>query len=241
MELTTKAIALRAADYKENDKYILLYSLEYGKISILARGIRKGSAKLRFAADQFCLGQYELAASGDRYTLKTCEQLESFYSLREDILVYYAACSVAECLINYTEEGQSEPPLFVETLKALQTLVCGTNPLLVTLRFMLKFFELNGVKLQLDTCVVCGNSDKRYFLSLQRGGLVCDKCREIDNTAVSARALACCKMVENIDYKRLSNVNASNDILKEALTVCYKYISHSYSPLKSLSELIKLA
>ena len=134
MEVTTRAIAISATDYKENDKYILLYSLEYGKISILARGIRKAAAKLRFAADQFCFGQYELAVTGDRFTLKTCEQLESFFSLREDIVAYYAACTVAESLMNYTEEGQSEPPLFVETLKALETLSCGVNPLLVTLR-----------------------------------------------------------------------------------------------------------
>lgn len=241
MEVTTKAIAINATDYKENDKYVLLYSLEYGKISILARGIRKATAKLRFAADQFCFGNYELAQTGDRYILKTCEQLESFYSLREDIVTYYAACTIAESLMNYTEEGQSEPQLFVETLRALEALSCGTNPLLVTLRYMLKFFEIGGLKLQLDTCVMCGKSDKRYFLNLQRGGLVCGNCCEIDNTAVSPRAHSCCKMVENIDYERISNINASNDIVKEALTVCYKYISHGYFPLKSLNELIKLA
>lgn len=241
MEVTTKAIALSATDYKESDKYILLYSLEYGKISVLARGIRKATAKLRFAADQFCFGQYELAQTNGRYTLKTCDQLESFYSLREDIVVYYAACTIAESLANYTEEGQSEPPLFVETLKALEALSCGTDPLLVTLRYMLKFFEIGGLKLQLDACIACGKSDKRYFLDLQRGGLVCDKCREIDNTAVSLRAYSCLKMVENIDYNRISNLNVSNDIAKEALSVCYKYISHGYFPLKSLNELIKLA
>lgn len=241
MELTTKAVALRATDYKENDKYVLLYSLEYGKISVLARGIRKGSAKLRFAADQFCFGQYELVQTGDRFTLKTCEQLESFYSLREDILAYYAACVIAESIINYTEEGQSEPPIFVETLRALQSLSCGTDPLRVTLRFMLKFFELNGIKLDLNKCIVCGNSGKRYFLSLQKGGLVCDNCRETDDKTVTARALALCKMVDGIDYERLVNINTSTDVLKESLTLCYRYISNSYFPLKCLLELIKLA
>lgn len=241
MEVTTKAITISATDCKENDKYILLYSLEYGKISILARGIRKPTAKLRFAADQFCFGQFELAQTADRYTLKTCEQLESFYSLREDIVKYYSACTIAESLMNYTEEGQSEPLLFVDTLKALEALSCGINPLLVTLRYMLKFFEINGFKLQLNTCVMCGKSDKRYFLNLQLGGLVCDRCREIDNAAVSLRAHSCCKIVENIDYNRLANINVSNDIVKEALSVCYKYISHGYFPLKSLNELVKLA
>ena len=91
MDVTTKAIALRATDYKENDKFVVLYSLEYGKISVHARGVRKGNAKLRYAADQFCFGNYELAVGGDRYTLRNCEQLTSFYALREDIVAYYAA------------------------------------------------------------------------------------------------------------------------------------------------------
>ena len=241
MEVTTKAIAISATDYKENDKYILLYSLEYGKISVLARGIRKASAKLRFAADQFCFGQYELALTGDRFTLKTCDQLESFYSLRTDILSYYAACTIAESFMNYTEEGLSEPELFIETLKALKALSCGINPLLVTLRYMLKFFEIDGLKLQLDNCISCGSSAKRFYLNLQRGGFVCDNCREADNTAVSMRAHSCCKMVENISYDRIPNINVSNDAVKEALTVCFKYISRSGFPLKSLNELIKLS
>ena len=38
MDITTKAVALRASDYRENDKMVLLYSLEYGKISVHARG-----------------------------------------------------------------------------------------------------------------------------------------------------------------------------------------------------------
>ena len=82
MEVTTKGIALKATDYKENDKLVLLYTLEYGKITVHAKGIRKGNAKLKFAADQFCFGQYELSRIEDRFTLKTCDQLESFYSLR---------------------------------------------------------------------------------------------------------------------------------------------------------------
>lgn len=241
MDVTTKAIALNAIDYKENDKYVLLYSLEYGKISVLARGIRKASAKLRFAADQFCFGQYELAQSGDRFTLKTCDQLESFYSLREDVLAYYAACTVAESLLNCTEEGQSEPALFVDTLRALESLSCGVNPLLVTLRYLLKFFEIGGFKLQLDGCVACGKADSRYYLDLQRGGLVCRACHGSDCTPVSASAHSCCKLVENMDYSRLTNVNVSNEIAKEALSLCHKYISQSYIPLKSLIELIKLA
>ena len=241
MDVTTKAIALKATDYKESDKLILLYSLEYGKISVHAKGIKKGSAKLKFAADQFCFGQYELAKTDDRFTLKTCDQLESFYSLREDVLTYYAACTVAECLMNYTEEGQSEPQVFVETLKALQALTNGVEPLLVALRYILAFLEMQGFKLEFDRCSVCGEKKRKLFLDLQRGSLVCDTCHSPDSSLVSPRVVSACSMLDGLSYDKLSNLNFSLDILKDALQVCGKYVSYSFFPLKSLNELLNLA
>lgn len=241
MDVTTKAIALKATDYKESDKLILLYSLEYGKITVHAKGIRKGSAKLKFAADQFCFGQYELAKVDDRYTLKTCDQLESFYSLREDVVTYYAACAVLECLMNYTEEGQSEPNVFVETLKALQALTNGVEPLLVTLRYVLAFLQMQGFKLEFDCCSVCGEKKRKLFLDLQRGSLVCDTCRSADSSLVSPRAVAACDMLDGMPYDKLTNLNFSMDILKDALQVCYRYVSHSFFPLRSLNELLNIA
>ena len=241
MDVTTKALALRATDYKENDKFILLYSLDYGKITVHAKGVRKANAKLKFAADQFCFGQYELAKVDDRFTLKTCDQLESFYSLREDVVVYYSACTVAECLANYTEEGQSEPNVFVETLKALQALSNGVEPLLVVLRYLLAFMEMEGFKLQLNGCLECGKNSKKLYLDLQRGGMLCETCRTPDSFLVSPRVLAACQMLDGIPYDKLQNLNFTLEMLKDALETCYKYVSHSFFPLKSLSELLKLA
>ena len=241
MDVTTKALALKATDYKENDKLILLYSLEYGKITVHGKGIRKNTAKLKFCADQFCFGQYELAKVDDRFTLKTCDQLESFYSLREDVVTYYSACTIAECLANYTEVGQSEPAVFVETLKALQALINGAEPLMVSLRYILKFLELQGFKLDFDRCSVCETKSVKMFLDLQRGSLVCDSCRSVDSSPVSPRAVGACQMLDGMPYEKLPNLNFSLDILKDALRVCYKYIAHSFSPLRSLNELLNLA
>lgn len=241
MDVTTKAVALRAIDYKENDKMVLLYSLEYGKISVHAKGVRKSSAKLKFACDQFCFGQYELAQNGDRFTLKTCQQLESFYNLREDVFAYYAACTIAECLINYTEERQNDAQIFVVLLKALSQLSSNVEPLLVTLKFILDFLDLDGFKLDFSRCAVCGEKNVKMFLDTEKGGAVCDGCRSVNSFAVSARVVSVCKMLDGLSYDKLKNLSFPLDILKEALTMCEKYVSHSFSPLKSLAELIKLA
>ena len=214
MDVTTKAVALKTTDYKENDKMVLLYSLEYGKISVQAKGVRKSSAKLKFACDQFCFGQYELVKSGDRFTLKTCDQLESFFALREDIVAYYAACVVAECLVNYTEEGQSEPKLFVTTLKALEALVNNVNPLTVALKYVLDFLRLAGFGLDLS----------------ENGGV-----------SANAQVVACVRNLGGLAYDKLDNLDCPQATMKEALATCNRYLSHNFYPLKTVNELIKLA
>ncbi|MCM1289662.1 MAG: DNA repair protein RecO [Corallococcus sp.] len=242
MDMTTKAVALRATDYKENDKMVLLYSLEYGKISVQAKGVRKAGAKLKFACDQFCFGQYELVKTfDDRFTLKTCDQLESFFSLREDVVAYYAACVVAECLVNYTEDGQSEPKIFVATLKALQAIVNGTEPLTVALKFVLDFLRTAGFGLDFSRCAACERSSLRLYLDFGRGGAVCEHCRSSDSIPVGPQTVASCKMLDSVDYDKLKNLVYPLDTLKDALLLCNKYLSHIYYPLKTVAELVKLA
>ena len=241
MDVTTKAVALRSTDYKENDKMVLLYSLEYGKISVQAKGVRKQSAKLKYASDQFCFGQYELVKTNDRFTLKTCDQLESFFALREDIVAYYAACVVAECLVNYTEEGQSEPKVFVATLKALQALVSGVEPLTVALKFVLDFLRFAGFGLDFSHCVVWEQQSLKMFLDFSRGGVVCEQCRSADSIPLNPQMVTSLKMLDSLSYDKLKNLSCPLDLLKDALNLCNRYISHNFYPLKTVNELIKLA
>lgn len=240
MDLTTKGLALRATDYKENDKFVVLYTPEYGKISVHARGIRKATAKLRFAADQFCFGDYELACGGDRYTLKNCQQISSFYALREDIVAYYAACCIDECILNCTEEGQSEPQLFVETLRALEALVDGKQPLVVVARFMLAFLQCEGFKLDFSRCSVCGEKSRRMYVDIARG-VTCEACRGAESIAVSPIVATSLTMLDNVPYDKLSSFNFTLDCQKDVLQLLSKYVANVFYPLKSVAELVKLA
>ena len=241
MDLTTKAIALKTTDYGESDKFILLYSLDYGKISVYAKGIRKAKAKLKFAGDTFCFGNYEIAQTGERLVLKTCEQLESFYTLREDIVTYYSACAIAECIINYTEEGQSEPAIFVETLRALEQLVLGVNPLTVVLRYLLGFVKAQGFALDFKGCAECGSMGKKMHLDFSKGGILCDDHRTVESIPVTPRVVSACNLLEDMPFDKLKTVTFSNELLKDALSNVGKYIAHSFSTNKSLAELLLLA
>ena len=69
MELKVNALMIRAADYGENDKILTLLTAERGKLTAAIKGVKKAGAKLKFAAQPFCLAEYVLADSGDRYSV----------------------------------------------------------------------------------------------------------------------------------------------------------------------------
>ena len=54
MERKVDALVLRTADFGETDKMLTLFTLQSGKLSAAAKGVRKAGAKLRFAAQPSC-------------------------------------------------------------------------------------------------------------------------------------------------------------------------------------------
>lgn len=241
MDVTTQAITLKATDYKENDKLLLIYSVDLGKITVHARGIKKATAKLKFAGEPFCFGSFELACSRDRYTLKTCDQTESFYSIREDLLTFYAGCSILETLAVMETEGQANPQVFVATLKSLSQLAEGVNPQLVSLHFVITYLDLCGYKLQPNLCATCqGRLDGKAYLDLSQGGFVCQNCQTPNAVVVSRPAKALFDLLEGLPVEKLKSINATNNQIKECLQILSTYLSYDFSKNKSLAELAKM-
>ena len=57
MEIKVDAIVIRTADYGESDRMLTLFTLQRGKLSAAAKGVRKAGAKQRFAAHPFCFAE----------------------------------------------------------------------------------------------------------------------------------------------------------------------------------------
>ncbi len=122
MDVKTEAIVLQAVDYKDNDKLLTLFSPSLGKITAGIRGVKKPKAKLAFAAQPFCFAEYVLAEKGGRYTVTAAYLHESFFSLRTDIVRFYAACAAAEVCKALLLENQLHDELFIGLIGCLKSL-----------------------------------------------------------------------------------------------------------------------
>lgn len=78
-QFRTKAIILRRTDYGEADKIIQLLTADHGKVSVIAKGVRKGKSKLAGGLELFAVCDVTLL-KGKReiYTL-TSARIDTFY------------------------------------------------------------------------------------------------------------------------------------------------------------------
>lgn len=236
MDITVKAINLKSIDINESDKLCTLYSIELGKFTAVLKGVKKAAAKLKFAAEPFCFGEYSLSNTKGRFVVTNCLIDTQFYDIRLDIDKYYAGSSVLECVEHCGAEKIKNPALFVLVLKALKNLCFDDDaPGKILAHFMLSALKISGYKLALDECVSCGNvlSDKVFF-SDKSGGFTCGLCRE---GIVSSKAVYnALRLLSITDYEKLSTLKINEEILHKCLKILEFYFNSCIGSLKVLPQ-----
>ena len=166
MEIKTEAIVLRSIDYKDNDKLLTLFSPELGKITAGIKGVKKPKAKLAFSAQPFCFAEYILAEKGDRYTVTNAYLHESFFSLRCDIVRFYAACALAEICLSILYENEKYEGLFIGLIEGLKSLSLAEEDVAeAVVGFALIALRESGYPLDLGLYEECDGDigDKLWF------------------------------------------------------------------------------
>ncbi len=177
--ITTAAILLRYANYKDFDRMITLFSPEHGKIDVLARGCRRPKSSLLNACELFSTGEYVLYQAKDRFILSNATIHETFHPLRLD----YGALTQGTYLLNLAEgalqPGQPGEDLFRLLIKTLHVLAYGEhNPKNLISLFLFHYAGLLGYRPQLGRCVHCNKPipPPPPFFDLAEGGAVCASC-----------------------------------------------------------------
>ena len=196
MKQTEKtAIVLRYANYRENDRMLLLFSPTRGRIDAGCRGCRKARSPLLNASELFALGDFELFEKGGRYTVTGASLIETFYPLRAD----YDRLSCGIWLLNLCEAviqpGQPDQPLFLLLLHTLSRLTFSSQPWPGLLTgFLLHFAVAEGFRPRLRHCVRCGRrlppEEPCHWFDVAEGGAVCSACRQPGDPPVTPGQLS---------------------------------------------------
>jgi DNA repair protein RecO (recombination protein O) len=189
------ALVVRATDWSETSRIATLWTREFGKVRVLAKGGRRLKSNFEVALDLLTVCTIVLLrkSSGGLDLLTEAQVVERFPRLRKHLPALYAGYYVAELLADWTEDYDPHPSLFDEarsTLGDLGQSAETTGPRLA--RFELVLLRELGYQPVLDVCAACGAAvdGQNLAFSAALGGIVCPACqpRQHDRRALSPAA-----------------------------------------------------
>lgn len=177
-----QAIVLDRRDIREYDQIVSVYTREYGKREVLARGVKKILAKQSSFLEPCSLIDAEIIAGKQWDHLIRSQPIALFSSLRKDACRSFFgayAVAVADRLVRSHAPDTAIFALLLGSLRFFaETPLCLSHFLDV---YVLKLLGLLGYRPTLDRCLLCKtvwNGEGSAGFSCAKGGLLCPRCFE---------------------------------------------------------------
>jgi DNA repair protein RecO (recombination protein O) len=181
---STPAIMLRRIDFGDYDLIITFFTLNKGKISVIAKSAKKstkrfaGILELFSVLDVVCsIGRGEGLPILQEATLK-----HAFSNIRSKIIKTAYASYWAELINQWMEEGQKQVRLFHLFRHVLSELDLGhTSEEALSILFQIRFLTIAGLGPNLKQCSICQAEiekmkEAKIKFDLSKGGIICDGC-----------------------------------------------------------------
>lgn len=226
-QITTNAIVLRRADYRENDRMLTLFSPNLGRIDALSRGCRRQKSPLMAASEVFCSGEYVLYQTGERTSVVSCAVSDTFYPLRADFDRLAHGMYALELCAAAVQPDQENERLFMLLLRSLAHLCYGeTQPRRVSAVFLMGMTSLLGFRPQVGRCARCGRGIDLNIgqpdapigaFSGEAGGVLCPVCGAGERCRVNTRSVMYLQNIMKQGVKSLDDDGECPDDLFAAL------------------------
>ena len=173
-QIKDSAIILRRTNYSEADRIVTLLTVRHGKMSAMAKGVRKAKSKLAGGLELFAVSEVTLLPGKGEVATITSARMHKFYGA---ILQDFDRMQFAyECvkLIGAAAETIAEPELFDLLNGALAYLDATIPTPIVEVWFRLQYLQImgTGINLVADVRGVPLQPDARYDFNVIEGAFV---------------------------------------------------------------------
>jgi DNA repair protein RecO (recombination protein O) len=177
--LKTEGIVLRSIRYGEADRVLHLYTHDRGRVSAIAKGVRRTHSRFGGRLEPFFRVALVLhEGRSDLLTVTAAETVAAHPRLREDARALEGAARACEAVARVFDDG--EPHAGVYHLLANELALLDGQPARATranaLAFRLKLLLAAGFAPQLAACASCGEREHLAGFSPAAGGVVCAAC-----------------------------------------------------------------
>jgi DNA repair protein RecO (recombination protein O) len=140
----SEAVVLARRDFSEADRILTVYTKNYGKLTFIAKGVRKLKSRKRGSIEVFSQIKFSAARGKNLDIVTEVELINSFKEIRKNLKKTSVAYYLVEAVSKLTQEGEENKELYnllVDNLARLQS-AKGLKEL--RMDFILKLLTLLG-------------------------------------------------------------------------------------------------
>jgi DNA repair protein RecO (recombination protein O) len=190
----TEAVVLRSMRYGEADRILHLYTPHRGRVSAIAKGVRRVRTRFGGRLEPFFRLNIELhEGRGELLTVTGAQTIDGHARLRGDARALDAAARACDAVGRLFETPEPHPGVFNLLCRQLALLderagagasggaaedagAGGAVGRAAALAFRLKLMLAAGLAPQLGACASCGEREHLVGFSGAAGGVVCGAC-----------------------------------------------------------------
>jgi DNA repair protein RecO (recombination protein O) len=177
--LKSEAVVLRSMRYGEADRILHLYTPDRGRVSAIAKGVRRSKSRFGGRLEPFFRLRLVLyQGRSELLAVTSAETVHGHPRLREHAAGLDGAARACDAVGRLFHDG--EPHRGVYNLLANQLALLDADPARATranaLAFRVKLLLAAGFAPQLAACAACGESEHLAGFSGAAGGVVCSAC-----------------------------------------------------------------
>lgn len=246
-----KAIILNQEPFRENDSRVAVFSLEKGKIELVARGTKKIMSKMAGHLEPISLVEI-MAVRGRQFDyIGSAVGENHFINIKNDLEKLTIAGQAISIFNKLVKNGERDEKLFMVIKDYLDLL--NSNELYVTrlltlersdggqvsykllfYYFILKLLAGLGYMPELHNCLVCrkkitpqGNS-----FDFKKGGVICEACSSDRNNNIfniSGNCIKVMRFISEKEWSELLKLKIDDKLEKEAINIIGSFLKYHFN------------
>lgn len=223
--LSVEGIVILSREYKDADKSLVIFTKDRGRLSFVAKGVRKLNSKNRSSTDLLVYGEYHLSRGKAYFILNQGLVLEGFMNIRKDLLKTTIAMTITVFLNDVLVDNMSQVEVYELLIWTLRRLEKTKDPKFLLRYFLIKSILFLGHQPNLDFCSVCEKNNRDYFYQFSEGNLICGDCTK-EGFYLDSNLIKVYKILETDSFNQLKDFNLSKAHLEKLDYFIEKMIEH---------------
>ncbi len=240
----SEAVVIKRMNLGEADKILTIFTPNFGKLRVVAKGVRKVTSRLAGHVELFTRSQMLLAKGRNLDIVTQSETVDAYRPMHDDLSRLAHASYAAELLDKLTPDALESYPSYKLTVEVFQLLSTDHDPDKALRWFELQLLGYQGYAPELTRCVECHNELAPVVnaFSPALGGVVCASCRRIGmGRELSVNALKVLRLMQRNPYSGVSRVRIGDALQAELQATTQAYITHTIEADLRSTQFIKTA